>query len=311
MGFHSFIPRTLHGKFLAIYFPSASILAFVFLALFEWQAYQSALRDLRQNLHHTLGIQSTVLAQATWDLDGESIQSILAVLPSYSDFVGVVVHDASGDQLGALGEMPSAAPWAVSAQQAIVYDAGQGAQSIGTIQLAFTNQNVRAHTIKRLFLSVGLTFALLIAVVISVYFTNHYLVGIPLKLLLTSIELAEEHQQLQPVQWQSRDEMGTVITAFNNMQDQQQHIETSLQEAYDTLERRVEERTVELEERTVELGHALNGAEAANQAKSDFLGTFTTFSKELPAAVNARFKLRNACSPCAANPPWTTSPSSS
>jgi len=79
---------------------------------------------------------------------------------------------------------------------------------------------------------------------------NRRTIGIPLERLLGSINLSREKGERVPVKWTSRDEIGEVVSAFNEMQDQQQGYETELREARDDLELRVEERTKELNEKS-------------------------------------------------------------
>ncbi|MDX1400950.1 MAG: response regulator [Kiloniellales bacterium] len=86
----------------------------------------------------------------------------------------------------------------------------------------------------------------------------------PLERLLESINKARSEGVRVPVSWTSRDEMGTVVSAFNEMLKRQQADEAALRKARDELEQRVEERTKELAEATkyaeraqMQLSHAI------------------------------------------------------
>jgi len=79
------------------------------------------------------------------------------------------------------------------------------------------------------------------------------------------------------VKKESDDELGELCDGFNEMLQQIQHRDVSLREARDTLESRVEERTLELRD-------AVQIAEDANQSKSVFLANV---SHELRTPLNA------------------------
>lgn len=268
MDFRHKSPRTLYGKFLVYYVPLALCLMLGFLTGFEWYTYRATLQGLHQKLWHTVERQRRILAKPLWDVDLEHVRAILTTLSVDADVVGAVVLNERGKSLGAIGDIASPPSWSLRAQAPITYHDGQETRTLGTFHLALTPQYVRQALIRRTLMDAGLALLLLLVIIASVYLTHRRLIGLPLRRLLTAIELVEQQQQRRSVDWQSQDEIGTVIAAFNKMQAQQQRTESALQESHATLERRVHERTAEL-------AQARDAAEAANRAKSDFLATMS------------------------------------
>jgi nitrate/nitrite-specific signal transduction histidine kinase len=117
---------------------------------------------------------------------------------------------------------------------------------------------IQAESQTRLLVLTGLAALLLLSVITIALVANRRTIGIPLERLLSSINRSREKSERVPVDWTSRDEIGEVVTAFNEMQDQQQAYETELREARDDLELRVEERTKELAEKSSSLEQLSN-----------------------------------------------------
>ena len=109
-----------------------------------------------------------------------------------------------------------------------------------------TDRLVQAATRQRLQIAGGMAISLVLSVVLSVLLAHRRIVGTPLRRLSDSIRTAQKGGVRQPIAWESNDEMGSVVVAYNEMQRRQESDEQELRSARDNLEQRVEARTSEL-----------------------------------------------------------------
>jgi class 3 adenylate cyclase len=140
----------------------------------------------------------------------------------------------------------------------IVYDADSGPKTIGQLEFVATRQSVWERTRLRLFIAAGIALLAVAMEVAAALFALRRIIGSPLEKLLSSINRVRSGAGREQVDWHSTDELGQVISAFNEMQLQQEAYEQELREGRDTLEKRVAERTTALEQLSNQLAKYLS-----------------------------------------------------
>ena len=238
--------RSIQAKFLALIVPFVLVSIFVVFAVVEYQTRNAAGEKLRNKLEQLGAIQSSVVSESLWNVADDQIKLILSALEIDPDIHAAAVYDDGGVLVASIGEIEGIEINEFYAEKEIVYVYDEQPNTIGQLAIALSDSTIKAESRARLQLAFGLAALLLLAVISSALIANRRTIGMPLQRLLESINSVRTDGRRISVQWDSRDEIGTVVAAFNEMQAQQQADEAALRKARDELEQRVEERTREL-----------------------------------------------------------------
>jgi class 3 adenylate cyclase/HAMP domain-containing protein len=241
-----FVFRSLRAKFLALIVPLVLLSTVIVFGISELAARREANRKLHDKLEELVEIQSAVLSESLWNVADEQIELILAAIAIDTDVLGAIVYDEANNPIGAVGSVDGIDRQEFFAERDITYASDIIPEIIGRLAIALTDARVQAESEARLLVVAGLAALLLLSVVAIAVVANRRTIGIPLERLLKSINQSRQHGERIPVDWTSRDEIGDVVSAFNEMQVQQNTNEADLRRARDTLEERVTERTAEL-----------------------------------------------------------------
>lgn len=241
-----FRPRTIQGKFLAIVVPLVLLSTVAVFGLFEWNASRSAQAQLQTKLAKLVQIQSAVVSESLWNVADDQIALILTALLTDEDVVAAAVYDEQDELVSSVGDAKALVPSSFFSETAINYDNGGTPMQIGRLAIALSDERLSDLAADRLLLASVLAAILLASVVGAALVANRRTIGKPLTLLLDSIRYSHKQGQRRAVAWSSNDEIGRVVSAFNDMQERQDSIEASLRASRDELEERVDSRTAEL-----------------------------------------------------------------
>ncbi|MDX2315183.1 MAG: ATP-binding protein [Gammaproteobacteria bacterium] len=274
---------TVRAKFLATCIPIALVAMTILFVIYEGQTYLSAHRDLHHKLEVISATHPAVLAEPMWNLDYERVALLLPVMEDDPDIRGVAVYGLNHELVDAVGAADRAdfdvsrvrsshhddsKITIVSAAREllgdtslaaagmhdhlvrkvdIIFDTDADQQKVGELVVMLTVDHLLSTMKARLLWDGVLATALVIAVLGAAIVAYRRSVEIPLKRMLDAIEKAQKDDTPIPVSWESRDEIGELITAFNVLQARVSAHQTALTRSRDKLEEDVRIRTADLQ----------------------------------------------------------------
>lgn len=242
--------ESLRAKFLRVTIPLIFLSVLGVFGLIEYLTHRSAEARLEQTLEGLIKTQAAALANPLWNLDDEQIGLALAAVVTDREILSARVLGEDGEQMSAAGAVPEAAEMhnLIPLSRPIVFDAGAGPKVIGTLEFIATRRFLWQQTWNRLIVAAVIALVAVSIEVAAALYALRTIIGRPLEALMDGINRVKAGKTKHAIQWSSGDELGQVISAFNEMQGQQQAYEAELRKARDTLEQRVIQRTSELAE---------------------------------------------------------------
>jgi class 3 adenylate cyclase len=260
--------QTIRGKFLRVTIPLIFLTVIGVFSAIELMTHRAALNRLHDTLGGMISTQSAALATPLWNLDYDQIELSLRAIAANREIVAARIYGEDGELMRQVG-IEGAGDDNILLLRPVVHDAGAGLKTIGKLEFIATPRHVWEQTRLRLLVAAGIALLAVSMEVAAALFALRRIVAHPLDRLLSSINLAKSGRGRERVDWNSSDELGQVISAFNDMQDTQQAYEAELRQGRDTLERRVDERTAELSSATNEATRARSQLTAAIETISE------------------------------------------
>jgi len=249
--------HTIRGKFLRVTIPLIFLTVIGVFSAVELMTHKNAIDQLDETLAGMIATQSAALAAPLWNIDREQIRLSLEAVVTNREIVAARIYGEDGAIMLEAGD-PAASGDHMILRRDIVYDADSMPKTIGQLEFVTTRQSVWERTRLRLFIAAGIALLAVAMEIAASLFALRRIIGWPLGKLLSSINRVRSGAGREQVDWHSTDELGQVISAFNEMQLQQEAYEQELREGRETLEKRVAERTAALERLSNQLAKYLS-----------------------------------------------------
>jgi len=203
--------------------------------IFEYLEYQSSMQRLEEEISTEVATSSLLIAEATYKHNVRDIRLALAATLANPNIAGITVIDRTGDILDAFG-LPPDDPNCITKKIGINFTEGARVIKAGELRVCYQDKYLIAGFYQRaIYLSVLALFLVSLAIA-SAFIAYRRTIGIPLTRLHQRILSRVEHGKHEPVEWQSNDEIGRVISEYNRMQAYITDQEDALQEHKNTLE---------------------------------------------------------------------------
>lgn len=261
---------SLLRKHLLVSIPLIVTVTFAVLFFYNRSVERSAAVDLRQSMERMIEVQSSVVAGPLWFLNTRQLELALKSMTIDETIRGVEVFDDRNERVAMLGNFETAGTPYPVVDHDIHFSDGSGKDPIviGRIHMAYTDAELAIEGAARLQFTLIVASIIAVGAIICSSIALSWTVSHPLALFLESLRRNAVDIESNLFEWNSADEIGTVVRAYNDVQNSQREYQHQLSEITEELEQRVIERTDELSK-------ARDDADAANLAKSAFLATMS------------------------------------
>lgn len=268
---------TAQRRFVVYLLLSFLVFLAITLSIFGIVSLRQGEERLDVRINNMAAAHSELISGALWQLDYDRVEVALNAIATDPDVLRASVIDEGGTVLAEAGMLPPRAVNLTAVRHDVVREREGRDIQIGELLLEYDHAALRDRLTRDFGFQVALAILLLLGALVIANYMHTRIVITPMRRLLDAIERPRVGGERPIVKWESTDEFGALVRAFNDMQRREQKAEDDLRAGREVLEQAVRERTSDLE-------LAMREAEQANRAKSEFLATM---SHEFRTPLNA------------------------
>ncbi|MGB0681551.1 MAG: HD domain-containing phosphohydrolase [Magnetovibrionaceae bacterium] len=216
------VRRSLRLRLLAVYLPVLTLAVIGVFSALEIRNLRGDMAVLHQHVQDVVNQSATLLAEPLWQYDEVLIGNVVDVLSRDEYLDSIRIEDAAGTRF--IDQLPNVivnVPEQLMASRAIFYTTPDDIQVIGQLTMVFTEAPVRAAFFERMAVNLMVLVAVIVVTILVTLVATGRLIDAPLRALMQSIDRVRIEGVREPVTWESNDELGEVVGAYNAMLEAQ------------------------------------------------------------------------------------------
>ncbi|WP_158587163.1 PAS domain-containing hybrid sensor histidine kinase/response regulator [Motilimonas pumila] len=217
---------------LLIFIATATVGLSLMFATLEYRHFSKERESLYRHLDQLVSVQSDALGTHLWNLDNDALAVALNFIANDDAFAHAILTDELNQVLLEQGEPVSAeqAVNSISISKHIRYQYGKDSLVMGSLKVVFLDDKIRQNSLGRIWSDIAMLLVFIVFIAVVSLLSTHRMLGIPLKKLLYSIHSMAEGKDIKAVSWHSNDELGQVISAYNELIVQREKDERRIRE---------------------------------------------------------------------------------
>jgi len=228
--------NSISARYLARFVPIIVVVFAVVIALHGTFSYRESKTALATKLETLLARQSLLLGEAVANRRDDRIGLLVAQTIADRDVATIAVLDRNGAVLNKFGDIPDQAD-ALVGRMAINHIGADTYDRVGTLIISMSDEAVIADLVNSLIYISLLGLALIAAAGVAAHLVLRATVSRPLDMMLNAIQIQRDSGARIPIDWESQDQIGQVVAAYNELQGRQTKTEADLTRLRDKAER--------------------------------------------------------------------------
>lgn len=206
--------RGISWKFLAILIPALALMAVLVIAIYAYTVVRKSEVSLVEKVEEIYQVHRQAVAYPLWTLDFDGVVRSIKTIALHPEISCVEVFELEElDRYHWPEECADTTTDASRFSRTLEFAQNE----VGQLNLFYTKAPMLAALKREIFIGVLFFLLLMIVAAMVAFFALQFIVGRPIHRLMASIRTAENEEIRKPVKWSSQDEMGSVITAYNQM----------------------------------------------------------------------------------------------
>lgn len=224
------------------------VFAIALTCLFLFTVYSHRLEQqgnllLRNQLESFATSKATELAEPVWNFQADFIHRLMHSYLDNDNLLEIILYDTNGQEISEVAnQAPPHFSTIMVTERVLRRKAGEEVFTLGKLVVKFHDAQVQADLKSRQESDIIFTCVLMVILAGSIMLAVHLLVGRPLKRIRNSLEENRETGRRSPLLWNSSDELGEVVSAYNLMLEEVQQRTEALIGMNSTLRYEVENR---------------------------------------------------------------------